>query len=297
MIKAGEITNKERLEEELGRKISRVFQIEKVGRLVRRTQGKKRGRVSFETEFFNLDFSFSTGSKNVSITHGVKIKEFLQLQGKVIFIPPKEVLSTVKGLVQVYKEREFEIEETYPDLADLLQLPVKKRISMDKNLSALFQKLGIKQVRLEKDGHFYIKLEEPKQGRVADLEAPLVAEGFRKLATLFILVKNGSLSKGSTLFWDEPEVNMNPSVTADIVELLKILSSIGIQIFVATHDYFFIKYADLKLKNKKFFSLFWDEDRVELESTNSIYALEHNDIIDEFEKIYITEFGGKQYEL
>ena len=42
------------------------------------------------------------------------------------------------------------------------------------------------------------------------LEAPMLAEGLRKLAAVAHLIRNGSITEKSTLFWDEPETNMNP---------------------------------------------------------------------------------------
>lgn len=41
-------------------------------------------------------------------------------------------------------------------------------------------------------------------------EFNLVAEGIRKMVLLWQLVKNGTLEKGSVLFWDESEANINP---------------------------------------------------------------------------------------
>jgi hypothetical protein len=38
----------------------------------------------------------------------------------------------------------------------------------------------------------------------------LLAEGFRKLGLLWLLLQNGTLLNGSVLFWDEPETNLNP---------------------------------------------------------------------------------------
>jgi len=208
-----------------------------------------------------------------------------------IFIPPKEVLSYAKGLVQVYKEREFEIEEIYPDLADLLQLPLRRgATSLDRKVGETLHSVGIERVRLERDGRFYLRVREPSQLGTSDLEAPLVAEGLRKLATIYVLVKNGVLRRGNFLFWDEPEVNINPSVTKLLINLIGAFSSEGIQVWVATHDYFVLKYADMLLKEKKFFSLFWGKEGVEAETGDSIYSLNHNDILNEFEEIYRVEF-------
>jgi len=66
-------------------------------------------------------------------------------------------------------------------------------------------------VLTQKDGRFHFHLPE------GDLDVSLVAEGYRKIATLYYLLRNGSLTKESILFWDEPESAEYPSGnTADI---------------------------------------------------------------------------------
>lgn len=60
------------------------------------------------------------------------------------------------------------------------------------------------------------------------------------------LIKNGTLEKGSVLFWDEPEANINPKYIPVLAELLIMLEREGVQIFVATHDYFLAKYIEVK---------------------------------------------------
>lgn len=44
-----------------------------------------------------------------------------------------------------------------------------------------------------------------------DIAAPLLVEGWRKLATLAYLIANGSLTTKSILFIDEPESSLNPT--------------------------------------------------------------------------------------
>ena len=69
------------------------------------------------------------------------------------------------------------------------------------------------------------------------LEFTLLAEGFRKLGLLWLLIRNGSLQKGSVLFWDEPETNLNPKLLGTVIDVLLELQRGGVQIFLATHDY------------------------------------------------------------
>lgn len=75
------------------------------------------------------------------------------------------------------------------------------------------------------------------------------------MALLWQLVKNGTLEKGSVLFWDEPEANINPTYLSIIVELLYELQRDGVQIFVSTHDYMLAKYFETR-KKRKYLSCF-----------------------------------------
>lgn len=69
------------------------------------------------------------------------------------------------------------------------------------------------------------------------MEAPLVAEGHRKLAMLAHLVMNGALTNNGFLFWDEPEASMNPQLAPLTSQTVFGLSQLGVQVFLATHDY------------------------------------------------------------
>ncbi len=48
------------------------------------------------------------------------------------------------------------------------------------------------------------------------LEMHLVAEGLRKLAMIARLIATGSLSESVTLFWDEPDSNLNPKIITKV---------------------------------------------------------------------------------
>lgn len=121
---------------------------------------------------------------------------------------------------------------------------------------------------LEND-RFYLK-----PGTQAKLEFNLVAEGLRKIALLWQLIKNGTLEKGSVLFWDEPEANINPKYIPVLAELLVMLESEGVQIFVSTHDYFLSKYIEVKRNENsvvQYISLYKDEEsKVQCETSRKI---------------------------
>ena len=65
------------------------------------------------------------------------------------------------------------------------------------------------------------------------------------------------------MFWDEPEANINPKYIPVLVELLIMLESERVQIFVSTHDYFLSKYIEVKHEkssNIQYISLYKDEE-------------------------------------
>lgn len=92
------------------------------------------------------------------------------------------------------------------------------------------------------------------------IEAHLAAEGHRKIAMLSYLIKNGTIKPKISLFWDEPEANLNPKLLKALAGILVELSSI-MQITIATHSLFLLREIDIaQRKNKdialKFFGLY-----------------------------------------
>jgi predicted ATPase len=90
---------------------------------------------------------------------------------------------------------------------------------------------------------FYLQLSEQEKR-----EIPLVAEGIRKIAMLNYLILNGSLTKGSTLFWDEPEANLNAKLQVKLVDSLVQLANAGVQIVLTVHDLFLMKELSLRIE-------------------------------------------------
>ena len=68
-----------------------------------------------------------------------------------------------------------------------------------------------------------------------------------------------------SLFWDEPETNLNPKLMRSIIGILFELQRMGVQIFLATHDYVVLKELDLQ-STKKDKILFHSLFRVDEES-------------------------------
>ena len=136
----------------------------------------------------------------------------------------------------------------------------------------------------QKDDYFFLN------SAVGEIEFMLVAEGWRKLALLWLLIRNGSLDKGSTLYWDEPETNLNPSMFPVLVDVLLELQEMGVQMFIATHSYYLLKRFDLQRKDHsvKFYSLYEKNKKegVKCDPADTYLELSHNKIDEENEKIY-----------
>ena len=137
-------------------------------------------------------------------------------------------------------------------------------------------------------------MEALKQGS-KNMEFPLVAEGIRKIALLWQLIKNGALDKGAVLLWDEPEANLNPVYIPLLVDVIIELQRKGVQIFISTHDYFLAKYIDVRKTDADsvvFHSLYMTkENGVKCETGRSFVQLNNNTIMDTFLDLYKEEIG------
>lgn len=153
--------------------------------------------------------------------------------GKPIFIPAKEVL-TMGWLLPQYEQFKLSVDQTYTDLLSLLSvLPLRnpESTAVLKNIEEI---IGGK---VERAGEHYFLSKAGAQ----QMEMNLIAEGLRKFATLYQLLANGSLTKNTTLYWDEPESNLNPALLRQLAAILAELARQGFQIILATHSMSLLK--------------------------------------------------------
>ena len=218
----------------------------------------------------------------------------------IVYIPPKEMISATENFASLYEEYHISFDETYYDLARLLDRPRKKAFSpeMEKVAQNMEALIGGK-VR-QKGKAFYLDMDG-----VGELRMSLVSEGYRKLATLLNLISTGSLSDGAILFWDEPETNMNPRMVEPLVKAILALAGAGVQVFITTHDYFVQQYFGLAAEygeryqagtgnlEYRFLSLNKADgaETVTLESASRLEDLERNAVKEEFDAVYDREQG------
>ena len=170
------------------------------------------------------------------------------------FIPAKEIL-TLSWMLPGSEQLVFPIEKNYLDLLSQLRLLPLRKPDAAQSIQILTDILG-GEVQEENDKYYLVS---PAGRRTA---ISLVAEGLRKFGTLQKLLTNGSLTKQNTLYWDEPEANLNPALLQKLAAILAELARQGFQIIMATHSMGLLKEFHILARQKdakflpiKYFSL------------------------------------------
>ena len=161
-----------------------------------------------------------------------------------LYLPTKDILANAPGFRSLYAAREIEFELMYADLLDATFLPTLKKLPDDfENVREILRReIG---GRIEYRGEtFFVR----DGRRLVDFS--MIAEGHRKLALLWLLIGNGTIAPGSVVFWDEPEANLNPLLVRTIAEASLALQRVGVQFFLATHDFGLLRELDLAANSK-----------------------------------------------
>ena len=203
-----------------------------------------------------------------------------------IFIPSIDMMGHTKRFISTYDEYQIDFDQTHRDIVALLLSPEKRSTQENQNpgLKILTNILG---GEIEEESErFYLKT---PQGRQA---MPLVADGLRKIATLYQLIKNGWLEPGTVLFWDEPEIHLSPVLMDEVVAVLLELARSGVQIFLATHSYVILKELDLQAlaaDDVRYFALESTPEGTTVEMTSDYAQLHPNPIAEQFDSLYDRE--------
>ena len=301
-IEEGEIENT------FTEKFNRIFMPEemKIGKLSRCKDTKC---ASIEGSFLE-DYSHD---KNIKFQLSTRVKS-LKLENKTdgnlygmepIFIPTKEVLSLYKGLATHPEHKEaFEtiFDDTYFDLCK--QLARDTTEGHEARIQTFLEEIVNKiQGRFEFDGASvafnagiykkYVGKDDTYFDATPEetLSTQMVAEGFRKLGVLHRLIDNSTLvpKKSGSLFWDEPESNMNPKLMKLIVEILLELSRREQQIILTTHEYILLKWLDLLSTEHdaiRYHILYREEGVIKIRSVDKYTLIDKNAIDDTFSDIY-----------
>lgn len=270
-------------------KLIRVFLPYKyhIGRLVKRRKKSTRGSVEVFQGDMKIRCSFSNHSsvpKSAIVTGERKWKD---QSIESVYIPVKEMLANAPGFRSLYSSRDLHFEEIYSDILDRAYKPLLRGPSDPnrKRLLSVLQKTIEGRVVNTIDEEFFLR---SKQGNI---EFTLLAEGICKLGILWLLIQNGTLQSDSVLFWDEPETNLNPTLYGPLIEILLELQRMGVQLFLATHDYVILKELDLR-KTKQdivlYHALYRDKesDQILTSTTDEYLQIHPNAIQDTFLNLF-----------
>lgn len=233
----------------LSSRLSAVFLPGTQNKLVRNTADAQDAqiRASFGMEddsYFSFSIKHSEQPSN-SIGAEQPFRFSAELIATPVFIPAKEILSLMPDILGISKNNPDVFDSTYLDLATQLTIRVPKTPPVFAK-PILNKWADIMQGEIQsEDGRFYFY---PKNG--ARFRVGLAAEGFRKLGTLSHLIAIGSLNKNATLFWDEPEANLNPALLRELAKVLAELARQGFQIILATHSIGLLKEFHILSRHK-----------------------------------------------
>ncbi len=79
----------------------------------------------------------------------------------------------------------------------------------------------------------------------------LVAEGFKKAGNAELPDPERFREKGSVLFWDEPEMNVNASHLPVLVKTLTGLAKTGVQVILSSHSLFLLRELMIQLSEPR----------------------------------------------
>ncbi len=235
----GDRKTKDELQRAIADKLKDVCMPDSLGRLVTRKPGRGRCEVSIQFRPDSADalgFSFATNSdKEVKLESPTPNR---WLEAAPVFLPTKELLSVFPNFASTLRERHLSFDGTYLDLADALGVAALRKLRKEEQELRESLEATMKGKVVYENNRFYLLPTSEGKGKI---EMPLIAEGIRKIALLTYLVMNGGLRNKSLLFWDEPEVNLNPKLMKDLAEALVDLTEKGVQVILATHSLYLLR--------------------------------------------------------
>ncbi|KQB86837.1 DNA replication and repair protein RecF [Corynebacterium lowii] len=237
VLRDTEALTKKELNPSLATKLMGTLRPDNLGRLTRRTRGRVSAKVglTFAEIEVPLEFTFGSHAKREVAVGSVPERS---LDDEPVYLPPQELLSLSASFLGLFDSYETGFDETWRDTVELLLRPALRgpRAQQANEMLDSFSGLLQEGTVTENNGHFYLH-----QPGIGTLEAPLLAEGQRKVAMIARLIANGVLLQGGYLFWDEPEANLNPASQRAIATVLVHLAGAGAQVFVATHSMFLLR--------------------------------------------------------
>lgn len=173
--------------------------------------------------------------------------------GHTIFFPPNEILTAIPAIELIRKR--FDVimaEDPHMDLIEDFRAPLTYG-EIEPELATIPNKIKnlLYEGEIVEKGTEFVFKRGNEEYSIAQ-----TAEGFKKIGIISRLILNRSITKGSILLVDEPESNLHPKAIIAMADILFDLSQAGVQVYAATHSYFFIKRIEqLARRNDKYVCL------------------------------------------
>lgn len=269
---------------QVSRDFQELFRPERIGRLVR--WGADTAEITAQYSnpglaSVRLHFAAAAQTPVVISKQPVEVEEFLPTEYELfvpIFIPAKEVL-TLSWMLPAANQLKLPIDSSYLQLLNQLRGIARQQPEALEAVSAITEILG-GEMKEEGDKYYLVQADGQR------IEADMVAEGLRKFGILQRLLNNGSLTPKSTLFWDEPEANLNPALLKKLAAVLAALARQGFQIVLATHSLFLLNELHILAQTQqtpvRYFGLYQAETgETKVEQTDDLETLNHLVALDE----------------
>ncbi len=299
----GKQTYKDNYKELLNKKIREVFQSEYgIKTIVNNSQDKQLSAKLTFAQGATIDYlTFDVGKSSEKEVTNFDFSDKIYIEKKsdkfldfnAVFIPSKELFSIFKIIRESFENRNFGFGATYNDTVKSIVKSFKQTGIKDdfQNLTKVIEENileGIIEQDLLKDQFYFVD----KQGK--RYEMTMTAEGINQLGIIPTLIKTGELRKGTILFLDEPDNNLNPIAISEFVNVLTLLSKAGVQIFLTTHSYFIIKRLNIAARKNKdlLFNAFSfidnrNYEKISIEAKDLKFGLpNYNPIVDEAVRMF-----------
>ena len=259
-----------------------------IGRLVKRRQGSSECNIGISRGGRRLRISFSNHAAVAASAAITGAQRWREDPVESVYIPVKEILANAPGFHSLYAQRDIHFEEIHADILDRsYRSPLRSPVPIQrKKLLTTLQK-AIDGKVCTRNEEFFLR------NRQGNLEFSLLAEGMRKLGLLWLLIQNETLIEESVLFWNKPEANLNPKLFGSVIEILLELQRMGVQVFIATHDYVILKELDLRRNENDrvvFHALYHDDDgEIACHTSGSYLDIHPNAIAEAFNDLYDRE--------
>lgn len=164
------------------------------------------------------------------------------LQENALFIPPHETLTLYPYYSQQGKRN--------PDMPDALSRELCRALDTEqtgeepqelRSVMRLIEHM-LQGKLIRHNARFLLKRRNEQP-----MELSMVAEGFKRIGTIGLLIGNGTLRPGTSLFWDEPEMNLNTAQLPLLGGIMMGLCQAGVQLMITTHSLFLLRELVIRL--------------------------------------------------